>query len=401
MKKILISLITMIILTNFIFSNISYADDATSNTSNTITPEEYSKIANDGKVDLAGNEVTIGDVLGSTISWPIAIIVNFVNIFTFSAHFWATMIIDCAGILEENSAEETYTLFTIQNILVGKYALFDANIFIDLYQESGNILSEDNFMIKLRDNIKLWFVITRDIAIVMNLCTLVYIAVRMAISTIASDRAKYKEMLYNWVVSMAIIFFLPYIMAAICFGADILINIARNLMNALGKSFETQLMTELFKKLKSLNGFDVAFYAIIYWMLLWNEIKFFMRYAKRTLTVFFLVMIAPLITITYSIDKLADKKAQVFDKWLHEYILNVFIQPIHCFTYLVFMFIANDIFINSPIIGIIFLNALTKSEKIILSILGLSGVSLKQVGDEMNLKGFSGKLKGLVPKSKS
>ena len=53
-------------------------------------------------------------------------------------------------------------------------------------------------------------------------------------------------------------------------------------------------------------------------------------YIKRMLTVGFLIVIAPLITITYSIDKMGDGKSQALNAWLKEFIYNVLIQTFHC-----------------------------------------------------------------------
>ena len=43
-------------------------------------------------------------------------------------------------------------------------------------------------------------------------------------------------------------------------------------------------------------------------------------YIKRAITVAFLTLMAPLVAITYPIDKINDGQAQAFDRWLKEYI---------------------------------------------------------------------------------
>ena len=42
---------------------------------------------------------------------------------------------------------------------------------------------------------------------------LLYIGIRMMLSTVASDKAKYKQMLIDWLVGMCLLFFMHYIMA--------------------------------------------------------------------------------------------------------------------------------------------------------------------------------------------
>ena len=45
-------------------------------------------------------------------------------------------------------------------------------------------------------------------------------------------------------------------------------------------------------------------------------------------------------TVTYSIDKAGDGKAQAFGNWLSEFVMNVLVQPLHAIIYLVFSIFA-------------------------------------------------------------
>lgn len=85
-------------------------------------------------------------------------------------------------------------------------------------------------------------------------------------------------------------------------------------------------------------------------------------YFKRFLSVGFLIIISPLITITYSIDKAGDGKAQAFGTWLREMVFNIFIQIIHAVIYIVFIFSAAEIAKQIPLLGILFLDTI-KSRK--------------------------------------
>jgi len=85
----------------------------------------------------------------------------------------------------------------------------------------------------------------------------------------------------------------------------------------------------------------------------------------------FLIVIAPLITITYSIDKVSDDRAQAFSTWFKEFIVNVFVQPVHAIIYLVFIFSAGAIAQSYPLIGLVFLLALGRAEKMVKQIFSL------------------------------
>ena len=59
-------------------------------------------------------------------------------------------------------------------------------------------------------------------------------------------------------------------------------------------------------------------------------------------------MIAPLITLTYPLDKIKDKKSQAFDMWLKEFIFNALIQPLHLLLYIVLLGSATELAIDNP-----------------------------------------------------
>ena len=76
---------------------------------------------------------------------------------------------------------------------------------------------------------------------------------------------------------------------------------------------------------------------IIYIAIVFSIFLFLIMYIKRMITIAFLVLISPIITITYSIDKVGDGQAQAFSAWMKEFFHNVLIQPFHCLIYLVFV----------------------------------------------------------------
>ena len=123
--------------------------------------------------------------------------------------------------------------------------------------------------------------------------------------------------------------------------------------------------------MENTGGMTLAAYSIMLCILTWSHFKFFMMYLKRVLAVAFLVIISPLITITYSIDKAGDGKAQAFGAWFMEYFVNMMIQPLQAILYLIFVFSANEIAKKAPIVGVIFLLSLTRAEKIVKTIFNL------------------------------
>lgn len=397
MKKSLVAVLIFLILTNFIFASPCYASTDASDT-NTFTQDDYDNMSNEG----------VGDTGVSVVGTIVGFIAKIINAIPMTIQFLISIVLSYGGIIEDNCTQDDIGLFSIQNIIIGKYLLLDANVFRDLSEgidtpfNNQSSMSFTDTIKDIRTTVSFWFVVLRDLAIVINLAMLLYIAIRLAIVTLAADKARYKELLYNWVISMIILFTLPYLMSIVNTIAEVLVGFARNLMISLEKSnkksFENELLLSMFGLISENGGLKVALYSIVYWALIWTEFKFFTMYSKRMLSIFFLVIISPIITVTYAVDKIADKKAQAFDRWLHEYATNLFIQPLHCGIYLVFMYMANNIALEAPLVGVVFLMSLTKGEKIVKSLLAISGVSIKGVGDEFSMKGLKGSLKGLVPK---
>lgn len=69
----------------------------------------------------------------------------------------------------------------------------------------------DGTLLAFRQAVAKWYYILRLISAAILLVILIYVGIRMAISTIASEQAKYKQMLVDWVTSLALLFLLHYI----------------------------------------------------------------------------------------------------------------------------------------------------------------------------------------------
>jgi len=130
---------------------------------------------------------------------------------------------------------------------------------------------------------------------------------------------------------------------------------------------------------------------ILFCMLVYYTIKFCFIYGKRMLTVGFLIAISPLVTITYAIDKAGDGKAQAFQTLMREFLINVFIQPIHALLFMIFIFTALFLSDKAPLLAIMFFAVLSRGEKITRNIIfqKMSGSSiLGNMEDVMSIKKF-------------
>ena len=120
---------------------------------------------------------------------------------------------------------------------------------------------------------------------------------------------------------------------------------------------------------------------IIYIIMIGVTLLYLVTYIKRMLTIAFLIIISPLITITYSIDKMRDNRSQALDTWMKEFMYNVLIQPFHCIIYLVFIKTALQLMhdsrsMASSVLAIIMILFMHKAEDIVKQIFNFQSASL-------------------------
>ena len=243
----------------------------------------------------------------------------------------------------------------------------------------------------LRQIISGWYKAFRNIAVVGLLIVLVYIGIRTLLSSTSSDKAKYKESLQDWVVALCLVFFIHYIMAGVLMVTEKFTELVNESVNynvyidaSAAKENDMFLPDDLesAKFKTTITGYvrfmaqsndtgDCAAYTIMYIALVIFTIMFTITYIKRFLYVAFFTMIAPLVALSYPLDKIRDGKAQAFNLWFREYTMNVIIQPVHLILYSVFIGSAMSLAVNNPIYAIVAMGFLLPAEKFIKKLFGL------------------------------
>jgi len=233
-------------------------------------------------------------------------------------------------------------------VFFNKIPLLSVNIF------DNEGVSE--IILNFRTSIATWYYVLRALSTAILLLMLVYVGIRIAISSGISDKVVYKKMIVDWAVSVAIIYLLHYFMVFVLYLNDTFVNILATLSGVANSSNANNVNEFTIKILEkaaswpSLGGGSASVISnlmafmclLVYIILFFQTVKYIFLYVKRMMTVCFLIIISPLITVTYSMDKMGDNKAQAFGAWLKEFLYNVFIQPFHCILYLVF---ANQAFV--------------------------------------------------------
>ena len=287
-------------------------------------------------------------------------------------------------------------------IFANKLALLDADYF-STDSNSATIGNEEYSLTnQLKHTIASWYKAFRLISIVGLLSVLVYLGIRIIISAAASDKAKYKSMFADWVVALCLIFFLHYIMAFTNTMVKQVLGIMGNTQSTQefkqvnitvqnadgseadinGKKFEfsTSLMGYVRLLCESISASGRGVYSIMYIALTGYTLYFIIIYIKRALILTVLTMIAPLIALTYPIDKVKDGQAQAFTFWLREYVMNS-IQPIiHLTLYTVLVSSAMDLAVASPIYAICALAFIVPGEKLIKEMFGFRSSTAPSLG---------------------
>ena len=307
-----------------------------------------------------------------------------------------------------------YTIADIKltpaEIFAGNVSALDANFFKtenDHKQELGG--SSKSIVEKLRGTVSTWYVALRDIPRVGLLSALLYIRIRIVISSSAGDKAKYKQFFVDWVVALCLIFFMHYIMAFTMTMSETVTDVLAGNTTSQGRI--QQVIVELTDKtgnntFTETNGVAIKFksnftglarikadydsislkigYTILYIALTVYTVYFAFVYLKRLLMLAFFTMIAPLVALTYPLDKIKDGKAQAFNYWFKEYMFYALLQPMHMLLYTVFVSSALSVAANNLLYAIVALAFIVPAEKIVKQMFGIKG------NTESTLGGFAG-----------
>lgn len=326
----------------------------------------------------------------------------------------STILIDETDLNEE--VKYPIIKYTPAEIFSGTVPALSIDFFSSGSEKIGNSLSAAE---TLKNVISSWYKALRNLATVGLLSVLVYVGIRIIISTSNDEKAKYKESLKDWLIAMCLIFFLHYIMA-------FTVNMTNSLVGMIGGSggystsdgtyigmkeinirvvsagelkedanyssiiessgqagedeaagmvegdsitpkytFSTNLMGAARFQIQYQDGTKKLGYLAIYVALTIYTIMFTFTYLKRVMNMAFLTIIAPLVALTYPLDKMGDGKSQAFDMWLKEYMYNALLQPFHLLLYTVLVTAALQLASSNMLYAIVALAFILSAEKLL------------------------------------
>lgn len=281
-----------------------------------------------------------------------------------------------------------------EEIFSGKVAGLDVN-FIQGKNPNATLGADKSSVDNLRGVIAKWYVAIRNLALVGLLSVLVYIGIRILMGSASSEKAKYKQMLMDWLVALCLLFTLHFIMSFIMVivdnvtlmvgSTDSAINITITENGTPKAKFKTSLIGLVRLQTKAVDTWEQIGYMAVYLTLVGFTAMFTFVYLKRLLYMAFLTLMAPLVSLTYPIDKISDGQAQAFNMWLKEYIFNALLQPFHLLLYTILVTSAIQLVSVNVVYAVAAIWFLLPAEKLLRSMFGF-----EKAQTSSGLGGFAG-----------
>ena len=227
----------------------------------------------------------------------------------------------------------------------------------------------------------------RGIAIMFYLAILLYVGVRIVMKSTAKDRDKFKTMLADWAKGVIILFMFPLVIKYCILINESLVGIVYKIKLSVNDSYMPSTMSSeeadqlLGVQVNSASDNNIMFkykqlaldsgslgFAFVYFYLILSIISFILIYFKRLITIIFLIVLFPFVSISYALDKIKDGRAQIFNNWFRELILNIFMQLFHAVSYVVVTTIITAIMTGDEpniILVIIALGYVKKSDELL------------------------------------
>lgn len=253
---------------------------------------------------------------------------------------WASdqsLIDNVSSTIESAATISGMGFLTMEDFFRGELEISNINIFenmptgtlSDYWDDSSN---ENSVINAVKVSAAGWYYSLRNIAAVGLLCVLIYTAIRIMLTTIAEEKAAYKDRLVDWVKATCLVIFAHVLMIVILHVTDLIVEI---LASSTGR-----FSSIAWVRAQLLLDWDMTqiVYLVMYGIIIYYTVCFAISYIKRFLYTILLIIIAPVVSLVYAFGK---QGKEIFQKWLKEFVINAFLQPYHMLIYTVmFGFVA-------------------------------------------------------------
>ena len=226
--------------------------------------------------------------------------------------------------------------YTIEDIIYNKVPFFDVNVFSK--KAGGQDIEENSVVDIIRTMTSVWYVSFRNLSLVVLIILLIYAGIRLAITTVASEKAHYKDALIGWLKSLILVLSIHLIMIGILKANEKLVSIFENVNQQEGTLYDTLWSRALQKPFGVGVPATIMFVALILIFL-----RFCFAYIKRLFYVILLIILAPIVIAKYAFGVVSGKRSNMFSEWVKNFASNVMLQSIHAMAYTVLGTVAVDV----------------------------------------------------------
>ena len=295
--------------------------------------------------------------------------------------------------------EEVYYnyLLSPEDIFCNRVQITNANIFSDKFSEDGTLNVSDwnvfnHLMKQLKQATAGLYYITRNLAVVILLCLLIYAGIRIVLaSSVAAEKAKWKMYLADWLKALALVMFVHLIMIGIFYISDV---ITAGLTGSFGNETIVANIRRNFDDTSALDIIGSIIYIVMYGYITYLSIVFLIAYFKRLFYIIVMIIVAPIVSSLYALGKTGKTR---FNKWFQEFVMGVMVQPFQLLIYSILFLIpiramtssggsvGTGVFkqqfgtIDTQIFALISISMIRPIEKFMRNIFGFTGTALDNV----------------------
>mgnify|MGYP003294105424 CR=1 FL=1 len=252
------------------------------------------------------------------------------------------------------------------------------------------LAAEEPMIIKIRGLVATWYNVIRLLSTAALLIVLIAVGIKMAITTIASDKALYKRMLFDWLVGTIMLFTLHYFMIFVINVNEIMVSVIEDVGSSINqinfthmtqKEFtNSEIEQKVYEQIRT-RAYDAKLSngligMIMYMTLVYMAVRYTIIYLKRYFTIIILTLMAPGIGVAYAIQKVFSGKSHALKTWMSEYIMNTIIQIVHALLYAIFIsqaLVLSMQSISGMIFALILMNYTMKADELFKKIFRFGG----------------------------
>lgn len=273
---------------------------------------------------------------------------------------------------------------TVEGLFYNKVPIVDANFFnferAGKYDITGQ---KDNVVYVLRSNLAGFYTMVRNLSIAIMLFILLYLGIKMAISTVPEKQANAKKMLVDWLIAFILVFTVHIIMYMVLYANQTIVDICEDVSSKVGQEMtgaqeELTIYEAIRTKAYAFGATEGTIGVIFYVVMVYLLIRYLMIYFKRYITIYILAIMGSFMGLKHAIDKIQGKKTTSFISWIKEFTCIVLLQSVHAILYTACASVALSV-AESSFAGIVFafviLHTMVHADKIFMKIFGIDKAS--------------------------